>query len=56
VEGSLAITDFLIAIQKKIAPNWAYNFIFSQNNKIMWSKKRKIFFEYGEAFQRVVHL
>jgi CRISPR/Cas system Type II protein with McrA/HNH and RuvC-like nuclease domain len=35
VEGSLAITDFLIAIRKKMAPNWAYNFILFQNNKII---------------------
>jgi CRISPR/Cas system Type II protein with McrA/HNH and RuvC-like nuclease domain len=56
VEGSLAVTDFLVAIRKKMAPNWAHNLILSQNNKIVWSKKRKTFFEYGKALQRVVHL
>jgi hypothetical protein len=29
VEGSLAVTDFLVAIRKKVAPDWAHNFIFS---------------------------
>jgi CRISPR/Cas system Type II protein with McrA/HNH and RuvC-like nuclease domain len=29
VEGSLAVTDFLVAIRKKMAPNWAHNLIFS---------------------------
>jgi hypothetical protein len=56
VEGSLAVTDFLVAVRKKMAPNWAHNLIFSQNNKIVWGKKRKTFFEYKKAFQRVVHL
>jgi hypothetical protein len=56
VEGSLAVTDFLVAIRKKMAPNWAYNLILSQNNKIIWDKKRKPFFEYGKTFQRIVHL
>jgi hypothetical protein len=56
VEGFLAVTDFLIAIRKKMAPNWAHNLILSQNNKIVWGKKRKTFFEYGKAFQRIVHL
>jgi hypothetical protein len=55
VEGFLAVTDFLVAVRKKVAPNWAYNLILSQNNKIVWDKERKILFEYGEAFQRVVH-
>jgi hypothetical protein len=55
VEGFPAVTDFLVAIRRKIAPNWAHNFILSQNNKIVWSKKRKTLFEYGKAFQRVVH-
>jgi hypothetical protein len=55
VEGSLAVTDFLVAIRKKVAPNWAHNLILSQNNKIVWDKERKTLFEYGEAFQRVVH-
>jgi hypothetical protein len=50
VEGSLAVTDFLVAVRKKMAPDWAYNFIFSQNNKIVWNKKRKTFFEYKKAF------
>jgi CRISPR/Cas system Type II protein with McrA/HNH and RuvC-like nuclease domain len=50
VEGSLAVTDFLIAVRKKVAPDWAYNFILSQNNKIVWGKERKTFFEYEEAF------
>jgi hypothetical protein len=35
VEGFLAVTDFLIAIRKKMAPNWAHNLILSQNNKIV---------------------
>jgi hypothetical protein len=35
VEGFLAITDFLVAIRKKMAPNWANNFILFQNNKIV---------------------
>jgi hypothetical protein len=56
VEGSLAVTDFLVAVRKKVAPDWAYNLIFSQNNKIVWGEERKTLFEYGEAFQRVVHL
>jgi hypothetical protein len=55
VEGSLAVTDFLIAVRKKIAPDWAHNLILSQNNKIIWGEKWKTFFEYGKAFQRVVH-
>jgi hypothetical protein len=55
VEGFLAVTDFLVAVRKKMAPDWAHNFIFFQNNKIIWGEKRKILFEYGEAFQRVVH-
>jgi hypothetical protein len=49
VEGFLAITDFLVAIRKKMAPNWAHNLILSQNNKIVWGKKRKTLFEYGKA-------
>jgi hypothetical protein len=56
MEGSLAVTDFLVAIRKKVAPNWAHNFILSQNNKIMWDKKRKTFFEYKKALQRIVYL
>jgi hypothetical protein len=55
VEGFLAVTDFLVTIRKKIAPNWAHNLILFQNNKIVWDEKRKTFFEYGEIFQRVVH-
>jgi hypothetical protein len=55
VEGFLAVTDFLIAIRKKVAPNWAHNFILSQNNKIVWDEKRKTLFEYEKALQRVVH-
>jgi hypothetical protein len=55
VEGSLAVTDFLVAIRKKMAPNWAHNLILSQNNKIVWGEERKTFFEYGEALQRIVH-
>jgi hypothetical protein len=35
VEGSLAVTDFLVAVRKKVAPNWAHNLILSQNNKIV---------------------
>jgi hypothetical protein len=35
MEGSLAITDFLIAIRKKIASDWAYNLILFQNDKIV---------------------
>jgi CRISPR/Cas system Type II protein with McrA/HNH and RuvC-like nuclease domain len=35
VEGFLAVTDFLVAVQKKMAPNWAHNLILSQNNKIV---------------------
>jgi hypothetical protein len=35
VEGFLAVTDFLVVIRKKVAPNWAHNLILSQNNKIM---------------------
>jgi hypothetical protein len=54
VEGFLAITDFLIAIRKKMAPNWAHNFILSQNNKIVWNKEQKTLFEYEKAFQRIV--
>jgi CRISPR/Cas system Type II protein with McrA/HNH and RuvC-like nuclease domain len=56
VEGSLAVTDFLVAIQKKMALDWAHNFILFQNNKIIWDKKRKILFEYEKAFQRIVYL
>jgi hypothetical protein len=56
VEGFLAVTDFLVAIRKKMAPNWAHNLILSQNNKIAWDKERKTLFEYKEAFQRVVQL
>jgi hypothetical protein len=56
VENFLAVTDFLVAIRKKMAPDWAHNLIFSQNNKIVWGEERRTFFEYGEAFQRVVHL
>jgi CRISPR/Cas system Type II protein with McrA/HNH and RuvC-like nuclease domain len=55
VEGFLAVTDFLVAIRKKMAPDWAHNLILSQNNKIVWGKKRKILFEYEKALQRVVH-
>jgi hypothetical protein len=29
VEGFLAVTDFLVAIRKKVAPNWAHNLILS---------------------------
>jgi hypothetical protein len=54
VEGFLAVTDFLVAVRKKVAPDWAHNLILSQNNKIVWGKERKTFFEYGEALQRVV--
>jgi hypothetical protein len=54
VEGFLAVTDFLVAIRKKVAPDWVYNFILSQNNKIVWDKKRKTLFKYEEVFQRVV--
>jgi hypothetical protein len=50
VEGSLAVTDFLVAVRKKVAPDWAHNLILSQNNKIVWGKERKILFEYGKAF------
>jgi CRISPR/Cas system Type II protein with McrA/HNH and RuvC-like nuclease domain len=35
VEGSLAITDFLVTVQKKVALDWAHNLILSQNNKII---------------------
>jgi hypothetical protein len=56
MEGFLAVTDFLVAVRKKVAPNWAHNLILSQNNKIMWGKKRKTLFEYEEAFQQVIHL
>jgi CRISPR/Cas system Type II protein with McrA/HNH and RuvC-like nuclease domain len=56
VEGFLAVTDFLVAVRKKMAPNWAHNFILSQNNKIVWGEKRKTLFEYRKAFQRVVYL
>jgi hypothetical protein len=56
VEGFLAVTDFLVAVRKKMAPNWAHNLILSQKNKIIWDKKRKTLFEYEKAFQRVVHL
>jgi hypothetical protein len=35
VESSLAVTDFLVAIRKKMAPDWAHNLILSQNNKIV---------------------
>jgi hypothetical protein len=35
VEDFLAVTDFLVAVRKKVAPDWAHNFILSQNNKIM---------------------
>jgi hypothetical protein len=49
VEGSLAVTDFLVAVRKKVAPDWAHNLILSQNNKIVWNKERKTFFEYGKA-------
>jgi CRISPR/Cas system Type II protein with McrA/HNH and RuvC-like nuclease domain len=35
VEGFLAVTDFLVAVRKKVAPNWAHNLILSQNNKIV---------------------
>jgi hypothetical protein len=54
VEGFLAITDFLVAVRKKVAPDWAHNFILFQNNKIVWNKERKTLFEYEKAFQRVV--
>jgi CRISPR/Cas system Type II protein with McrA/HNH and RuvC-like nuclease domain len=27
MEGSLAVTDFLVAVRKKMAPNWAHNLI-----------------------------
>jgi CRISPR/Cas system Type II protein with McrA/HNH and RuvC-like nuclease domain len=55
VEGSLAVTDFLVAIRRKMAPNWAHNLILFQNNKIVWDKKRKTLFEYEKALQRVIH-
>jgi CRISPR/Cas system Type II protein with McrA/HNH and RuvC-like nuclease domain len=29
VEGSLAVTDFLVAVRKKMAPDWAHNLILS---------------------------
>jgi hypothetical protein len=50
VEGFLAVTDFLVAIMKKVALNWAHNLILSQNNKIMWGEERKTLFEYKKAF------
>jgi hypothetical protein len=54
VEGFLAVTDLLVAVRKKVAPDWAHNLILSQNNKIVWGEERKTLFEYGEALQRVV--
>jgi hypothetical protein len=50
VEGFLAVTDFLVAVRKKVAPDWAHNFILSQNNKIVWGEERKTLFEYEKAF------
>jgi hypothetical protein len=29
MEGSLAVTDFLVVVRKNMAPNWAYDFILS---------------------------